>query len=54
MVFVFVFLYLTAFSKYLNLKYENSVGNPRAVGGHCRREQLLHFQLVRREINFVY
>lgn len=39
--FVFVCLYLTAFGKYLHLKYEHSVGNARAVGGHCRREQLL-------------
>jgi hypothetical protein len=52
--FVFVFLYLTAFGKYLNLKYENSVGNARAVGGHCRKEQLLYLKLVRREITFVF
>jgi hypothetical protein len=52
--FVFVLLYHTAFGKYLNLKYGNSVGNARAVGGHCRREQFLHLQLVRREITFVF
>jgi len=51
---VFVFLYLTACGKYLNLKYENSVGNARAVGGHCRRERFLYLQLVRREITFVF